>query len=186
MLKPEIVVFAGPNGRGKSTIFNLAKVLYPYVNADDIKSSLHCTDLEAAERATEIREKLLAERKSFSFETVLSTPRNLDLLQRAKKQGYFIRIFYILTVNPKINALRVKARVLNGGHDVPSDKIISRYEKALKLLPELVKVADIMHIYDNSQTIFRIFKKRKEKLFYWENNLWNKQHISELVNLELI
>lgn len=185
MLKPEIVVFASPNGSGKSTIFNLAKVLYPYVNADDIKSSLHCTDLEAAEKATELRENLLAANKNFSFETVLSTRRNLELLKRAKEKGYFIRVFYVLTISPTINVMRIKSRVLNGGHDVPETKVRSRYDKALRLLPELIQISDILHIYDNSQNIFRIFKKRKTENFYWENSFWSRQQIEKLVGVEL-
>ena len=44
--KPEIIVFAGPNGSGKSTITKLAKIIKPYINADDIKNSLHCSDIE--------------------------------------------------------------------------------------------------------------------------------------------
>ena len=54
--KPEIIVFAGPNGSGKTTVTKLAKKIEPYINADDIKSSLHCSDLEAAQKATELRE----------------------------------------------------------------------------------------------------------------------------------
>ena len=53
--KPEIIVFAGPNGSGKSTITKLAKIIKPYINADDIKSSLHCSDIEAAQKATQMR-----------------------------------------------------------------------------------------------------------------------------------
>ena len=45
---PEIIVFAGPNGSGKSTITSLAKVIEPYINADDIKRTIHCSDMEAA------------------------------------------------------------------------------------------------------------------------------------------
>ena len=45
--------------------------------------------------------------------------------------------------------MRVHSRAADGGHDVPVDKIKSRYVKALNLVPELVKVCDVMHIYDN-------------------------------------
>ena len=46
--KPEIIVFAGPNGSGKSTVTKLARVINPYINADDIKRTIHCSDMEAA------------------------------------------------------------------------------------------------------------------------------------------
>lgn len=87
--KPEIIVFAGPNGSGKSTITRMAKIIEPYLNADDIKMATHCTDLEAAEMATSLREQYVNDGISFTFETVLSTPRNLYLLQKAKEKGYF-------------------------------------------------------------------------------------------------
>ncbi len=49
--KPEIIVFAGPNGSGKSTVTKLAKIIEPYINADDIKRANYCSDLEAAQLA---------------------------------------------------------------------------------------------------------------------------------------
>lgn len=77
---PEIIVFAGPNGSGKSTITKMAKVIEPYINADDIKRTNYCTDLEAAQLAEKMREQAIANNKSFTFETVMSTDRNLKLL----------------------------------------------------------------------------------------------------------
>lgn len=61
--KPEIIVFAGPNGSGKSTVTKLAKIIPPYINADDIKKSLDCSDLEAAQKATEM--KIVFKKKEF-------------------------------------------------------------------------------------------------------------------------
>jgi len=85
--KPEIIVFAGPNGSGKSTITALAKVIPPYINADDIKRTNFCSDLEAAKMAEKLRNDCVNKGKSFTFETVLSTRRNLDLLIKAKENG---------------------------------------------------------------------------------------------------
>lgn len=180
---PEIIVFAGPNGSGKSTITRLAKIIEPYINADDIKRTNHCTNLEAAQMAEAMREKCINEHKSFTFETVLSTDRNLKLLKKAKTEGYFIRCIYVLTCDPNINVARVKSRESQGGHGVPEDKIISRYEKALDLIPELINVCDVMHIYDNSDVPFRIFKKRKTELFFWVNEYWSEKNIHDLVKL---
>ena len=84
---PEVIVFAGPNGSGKSTITRMAKIGGEYINADDIKRTILCTDLEAAIKAEELRERMIVDRKDFTFETVLSTNRNLLLLQRAKEKG---------------------------------------------------------------------------------------------------
>ena len=181
--KPEIIVFAGPNGSGKSTITRFAKVIEPYINADNIKSVNHCSDLEAAKLAEKMREDALAEQKSFTFETVLSTERNLNLLKRAKEKGYFIRCIYVLTCDCNINIARVKSREANGGHGVPEGKIVSRYKKALDLIPEIVKVCDIVHIYDNSEIPFRIFKKRKTEYFFWQNEYWSESKIKDLVKL---
>ncbi|WP_295159198.1 zeta toxin family protein [Selenomonas sp. AE3005] len=183
--KPEIVVFAGPNGSGKSTFTELLKPQMDYINADEIKKNLKCTDLEAAQIAEKQREEHLAQGDNFCFETVMSTDRNLNLLKRAKEKGYFIRCYYILTADPMINVFRVYNRVLSGGHDVPKDKIISRYEKALALVGEVVAVSDICHIYDNSSDRpFRIFKKRKTENFYEENMDWKLTNIQSLTNVK--
>lgn len=183
--KPEIIVFAGPNGSGKSTITKMANIIEPYINADDIKRTNHCSDLEAAQKADELRNKLVDEQQDFTFETVLSTDRNLKLLKKAKDNGYFIKCFYVLTANPQINISRVQVRKESGGHDVPKDKIISRYGRALDLIPQLLEVCDVCHIYDNSDQPSRIFKKRKTEYFYWENSFWNKEQIKKLVQIEL-
>lgn len=182
---PEIIVFAGPNGSGKSTITKMANIIEPYINADDIKRTIHCSDLEAAQKAEYLRNEAINALKSFTFETVLSTERNLILLKKAKEQGFFIRCIYVLTADPAINSTRVFVRKSAGGHDVPEEKIFSRYYKALKLIPELVQICDILHIYDNSDTPFRIFKKRKDKFFYWENTFWSLDAIHKLVNCYL-
>ena len=181
--KPEIIVFAGPNGSGKSTITQFAKVIEPYINADEIKKANNCSDLEAAQKADAMRNELVEKGLSFTFETVLSTDRNLNLLKKAKEAGFFIRCIYVLTANSNINVLRVKTRYENGGHNVPEDKIRSRYNRCLDLIPELVQVCDIFHLYDNTKNPFRIFKKRKSEYFFWENEFWSKEKIQELVNI---
>lgn len=176
--KPEIVIFAGPNGSGKSTFTALLKPSMDYINADEIKKNLKCSDYEAAKLAEEQREAHLRNMEDFCFETVLSTDRNLKLLKRARQKGYFIRCYYILTADPMINIFRVKARVEAGGHDVPEDKIISRFDRALALVHELVSVCDICHIYDNSEARpYRIYKKRKNQSFYDICDDWAKEDI---------
>ena len=181
---PEVMVFAGPNGSGKTTITRMAKTVGVYINADDIKKSSLCNDLEAAIKAEELRNEMLEKGVDFTFETVLSTQRNIKLLKKAKEKGYFLRCIYVLTDDYEINIARVNMRESMGGHGVPKDKVKSRYFKALDLIPELIGLCDIVHIYDNTDVPFRIFKKRKDVYFHWENKYWNFSDIEKLTGIK--
>jgi predicted ABC-type ATPase len=182
--KPEIVVFAGPNGSGKSTLTELLKPKMDYINADEIKKYLKCSDIEAAQEAELQRENHLLNKVDFCFETVLSTDRNLNLLKRAKDAGYFIRCYYVFTTNPEINMIRVRFRIESGGHSVPEDKIVSRYYKTFDLAKEVVAISDICHIYDNSQeTPRRFFKKAKRGYYFEVCTGWEKEQILSLTGV---
>lgn len=179
--KPEIVVFAGPNGSGKSTITGPEWIKGPYINADDIQRDEGITNLEAAKKADALREELVREGRSFSFETVLSTERKLNFLKAAKAKGYFIRGYFILTCDATLNVYRVQSRVANGGHPVPLEKIRSRYEKSLANIPEFLRICDVCHIYDNTDIPFRICRKHKESIKLFENEYWSYEQIQDLI-----
>jgi predicted ABC-type ATPase len=187
--KPEVVVFAGPNGSGKSTITELLRPAgFQYINADIIQSQLGCDNYVAARNAEARREDCIKRKENFCFETVLSTNRNIDLLQRAKQAGYFVRCYYVLTADPLINIARVQSRVAAGGHDVPVEKIVERYDRSLSLIRSLIPICDICHIYDNTQkSPYRIFKKRKSKFLYCPlQSLWAKADIIQLTGVSEI
>ena len=109
------------------------------------------------------RKALIADKKSFAFETVLSTNEKIDFLKTTKEIGYKILSVYVTTIDPNINIERIKKRVKEGGPSVPEEKTISRYEKSLKLLPELISVSDMCLVYDNSKQVIGVFEKDYEE-----------------------
>jgi len=181
--KSVVLVFAGPNGSGKTTITKKLPVFGTYVNADDIKAEYGLTDLEAAQQAELLRNMLLDKNEDFSFETVLSTDRNLLLLEKAKKQGYEVQCIYVLTCDENINVARVKSRHAAGGHDVPENKIRTRYRRALDLLPQLIDICDKILIYDNSDVPLLIFKKDKINSEFFPNKFWSESALLKLFNI---
>ena len=183
MSNPRVLAIAGPNGSGKSTIAKKIKKYGKYINADDLKVKYALTDIEAAQKAENLRNDFLRRKADFTFETVLSTDRNLILLEEAQKSGYQVHCIYVLTKNVAINIARVKGRVLDGGHDVPEGKIRSRFEKAMKLLPRLIEVCDFLLIYDNStdDDPSLILKKEEKIITYYQTDIWSIDKIIELL-----
>ena len=74
-------------------------------------------------------------------------PTIARFLQQA---GYRTYLYYVATDAPEINVSRVANRVALKGHDVPSEKIITRYYKSLELLIEAVRHTNRAYIFDNS------------------------------------
>ena len=161
MEKPKLLIVAGPNGSGKTSVTD--KILKhkwiegcEYINPDNIAKDVfgdwNSPDavMKAVHYAANAREECIANEQSLIFETVLSAPDKISFIQRAKQKGYFIRLFFIGTDNPQINAARIAYRVMTGGHDVPIQKIVSRYYRSVANCSLLVPFVDRLYVYDNS------------------------------------
>ena len=97
-----------------------------------------------------LRQKLLELRASFTFESVMSHPSKVALLEQARRAGYRTYLYYIATDDPAINISRVRHRVLQGGHSVPEDRIASRYYRSLDLLMDAIRLTNCAYVFDNS------------------------------------
>jgi predicted ABC-type ATPase len=97
-----------------------------------------------------IRHKLIECSKSFTFETVMSFIDKVELLRKAQTRGYRTYLYYVATEDPTINISRVQYRVKMGGHSVPEDKIVSRYQRSIDLLSEAIQFTNRAYIFDNS------------------------------------
>lgn len=180
--KPMILVIAGPNGSGKSTITQFFDTVGAYTNADEVVRITGMSVIDAAKFVDEKRYESIKNREDFSFETVLSSQYKLNILKKAKENGYFIKCVFVLTADPKINVERVNARVAAGGHEVPEDKIISRYYGSISNIKKLIELCDILHVYDNSlDKPVRIIRKHKSEFSIYPNKLWSQTKILSLL-----
>ena len=194
---PLLIVVAGPNGSGKTTI--TSEVLASewledavYINPDNVAQEKfgdwNSPDAvrQAALLCKKWREDCLVNGESLIFETVMSALDKLDFIRRAKQAGYFVRIFFIGTDNPTINASRIARRVMKGGHDVPIPKIISRYIKSIVNCAEIASEVDRLYVYDNSAEntkaipLFRLREGQIGKIYVenipeWATNILPKE-----------
>jgi predicted ABC-type ATPase len=190
-MKPKLLIIAGPNGSGKTSV--TSKILRHewvegcvYINPDNIARDLfgdwNSPDavMKAARYAEEQRETCLSNSKDLLFETVLSAKDKLEFIAKAKSLGYFIRLFFVGTDHPAINIQRIAKRVMEGGHDVPVSKIMSRYSKSIANCAQASMLVDRLYVYDNSienafpRLLFRAVNGTTEKT-YTEINTWAQE-----------
>ncbi len=158
---PRLLVIAGPNGSGKSTLANYLHSVGvdfgTHINPDEIAATLNLPPVSRAKQAQDIsefqRERCLADKIDFSFETVMSHPSKVEFMQRARDSGFHVTLYFVATSDVEINISRVENRVLLGGHDVPHDRIRARYWRTLHLLALAALVAHRTVIFDNSALV---------------------------------
>lgn len=134
-----------PIKRGQSGLW---KTLH--VEHNKLKMDLVIDSYIAADLAEYIRQQLLIEGKSFTYETVMSHPEKITFLKRAQDSGYRVYLYYVATEDPRINMSRVKLRMAQLGHGVSDQKIKERYFRSLGFLKDAVKYTNRTFLFDNS------------------------------------
>jgi predicted ABC-type ATPase len=152
--RPIIAAIAGPNGSGKTTFFHahLAAAGLRFVNADVLAAELAVEPYEAARLADALRKTLIGRGERFVFETVFSDPvgDKVAFLAEAVRYGYAVVLCYIGLSGTDQSTGRVAMRVSQGGHDVPEDKLQSRFARTLANLQAAIPRLPHVLIYDNS------------------------------------
>lgn len=157
-MTPTMIVLAGPNGAGKSTLY-AARVAPsfagPFINADiiqrdELRDASPVASYEAARIASSRRAEFLALGRDFVTETVFSHPSKLDLIDEARTNGFTVIVMHVGIDSAELSVARVGARVEEGGHIVPEDKIRARYERGAPFIREAVLRSDRGMVFDNS------------------------------------
>lgn len=154
----QLWLLAGGNGAGKSTFYRtqLEPKGIPFVNADILARQLFPEhpeqhSYEAAKIAEELRFRFLKEGRSFCFETVFSHVSKIDFVAQARAVGYEIVLVFIHLNQLELNNARIAQRLMEGGHDVPPEKVSSRIPRTLENIKQAIPLCDHVYIMDNSR-----------------------------------
>ncbi len=152
--RPLVIAIAGSNGAGKSTFFasQLADSGLRFVNGDVLAAELAIGAYDAAEMTTALRSALVQRGESFIFETVLSDPVGEKVVQLASylQLGYEVALIFIHINDPQTSIERVSIRASQGGHDIPDEKLLARFERTQANLQRAIERLPHVLIYDNT------------------------------------
>jgi predicted ABC-type ATPase len=156
-----IYVLAGTNGAGKSSIAGATfrQQGVDYFNPDEVARLIRAAtpglsqqhaNSAAWHEGTRLLARAIAGRLDFVFETTLGGDTITAMLEDALSAGVEVRVWYIGLRDPEMHVARVRARVAQGGHDIPETRIRERYDRSrlnlIRLLPKLTE----LRVYDNS------------------------------------
>jgi predicted ABC-type ATPase len=152
---PTLTVIAGANGSGKSTLTKQLERPILLIDPDAIAKELNRIDpafvaIATGRQALALSQQYIQSESSFIVETTFAGNTYIKLMREAKSRDWLVVLMYIGIDNPNMNVLRVADRVKLGGHDVPREDILRRYERSLANLNKAAKIVDELILYDNS------------------------------------
>jgi len=164
-------IVAGANGSGKTTFaqeFAKENNLY-FLNADELAKSYN-SQIKAGKIFFKKLDELIKQDKSFVIETTLSGKYLTKYIKIAKRNGFVVKLIYLFLETPEVNILRVKQRVLKGGHDVDKKDIIRRFYRSKEMFWNVYKdLVDEWVVYYNSDEYFE--KIADNKIIYDEEKM---------------
>lgn len=158
---PRILVLAGTNGAGKSSIGGafLRHAGGEYFNPDEIARRLRTVDPSLDAAAANARawatgrrllEQAIRDRRDFALESTLGGRTISALLLAAAGTGIDVRVWYAGLASPELHLARIAARVRRGGHDIPEHDVRRRFDDSRRNLIALLPHVAELSVYDNS------------------------------------
>lgn len=157
--KPFILVLAGVNGAGKSSVGGkmLSQQGLDCFNADTFARQLIAeyplTQDEASSIAwhqnCSLLEEAITRETNYVFETTLGANTIRDLLIKASASHRIVMLFCGLN-SPDMHIARVKLRVTHGGHSINENKIRERWVSSRSNLIRLLPYLTDLQVFDNS------------------------------------
>lgn len=146
-------IVGGVNGVGKSSLVGSLKSRLndfgTIIDVDKINLKFNGNRLEGGKYAVQLINECIDKGITFTQETTLSGVRTEKTIAKAKANGYFIRLYYVGLDSAKESLLRIENRVKKGGHNIPSEDVIKRFEHRFEDLNRILPYCDIAYFYDN-------------------------------------
>lgn len=146
-------IVGGVNGVGKSSLVGSLKSRLndfgTIIDVDKINLKFNGNKLEGGKYAVQLINECIDKGITFTQETTLSGVRTEKTIAKAKAKGYFVRLYYVGLDSAKESLLRIENRVKKGGHNIPREDVIKRFEHRFEDLNRILPYCDIAYFYDN-------------------------------------
>ena len=117
---------------------------------------------------------------SFTQETTLSGHRTEKTIQQARKQGYYVIMYYVGLNSKEESLARIENRVRKGGHDIPKNDVCRRFDNRFDSLKRIVPLCDEVIFYDNENGFIKVAEIKNNKFNY--SNGYRPKWITEFEN----
>ena len=188
------IIFAGVNGAGKSTFYNMSQDIPDFketirINTDEIVREIgdwrnDADQMKAGKIGIKLRNEAIRQGKSFNEETTLCGKTIIKLFEKLKENGYKINLYYVGLKNSDIALVRIKNRVANGGHNIPAEKVRKRYEESINNLEKVIPLCDSVSVFDNSESFRRLATIKEGKLIQKADKVpfWFNSKLKNLIS----
>jgi len=159
-------IISGVNGVGKSSLYGAldgACDLGIVIDADKLGAAAKNVYV-GCRQAVRLINDCLERGESFTQETTLSGQKTLKTILQAREKGYKIRLYYIAVSSAGESLLRIENRVRKGGHDIPTNDVLKRFDKRFDDLLRVLSYCDEAYFFDNENGFVRVAEYRDGSL----------------------
>ena len=171
-------IIAGVNGVGKSSLTGLLKGERSDLGiiVDVYAISAKCGgNIKGGKKAIHIINDCLDKKINFTQETTLSGKRIFGTLEKAKKNGYYIRMYYVALSSLNESCIRIENRVRKGGHDIPKEDVTKRFAKRFDDVIKVLPYCDEVHFYDNENGFIDAGEYKNGEIVIKQHTEWLDQ-----------
>lgn len=167
MSKPNMYIFAGVNGAGKSSLTRrLADQAYYIIDPDAIAKELNLNSSRAGRETINRVKYCIDNRISFTLETTLSGKTIFSQIDAANAAGFSTTMLFVGLDSISTHLERIRDRVSQGGHNIPEEDVRRRHPRTLDNLLRSISHVEMLHVFDNSVELRHVLSIMRGKLLY--------------------